>query len=74
MMQDDIGFVVQRTGQDRRSGERLLPPYLTSEGLVLFDRRSHEDRRTGMMESLLGGMDLHAFVNDKRGERQDGKG
>ncbi len=66
MMQDDIGFVVRRTGEDRRNGDRREPPYLTSEGMVLFDRRSHEDRRTDMMESLLGGVDLHTFVTDKR--------
>ncbi len=70
MMQDDIGFVVRRTGEDRRSGRRLEPPYLTSEGMVLFDRRSHEDRRTDMMESLLGGVDLHTYINDKANNKR----
>jgi hypothetical protein len=63
MMQDDIGFVVQRARQDRRNGELREPPYMTSEGMVLVDRRSHEDRRTDMMESLLGGVDLHTFIS-----------
>ncbi|MBV8633466.1 MAG: hypothetical protein JO002_03170 [Burkholderiaceae bacterium] len=65
-MQDDIGFVVRRTGEDRRSGELREPPYLTSEGMVLFDRRSHEDRRTGIMQSLLGGVDLHTYLNSRK--------
>jgi|GEM_PF-2849692 hypothetical protein len=63
MMQDDIGFVVRRTGEDRRSGERREPPYLTGEGMVLFDRRDSEDRRTGIMQSLLGGVDLHTYIH-----------
>ena len=65
MMQDDIGIVVRRTGEDRRNGELREPPYLTDEGMVLFDRRSHEDRRTGIMQSLLGGVDLHTYLNSK---------
>jgi hypothetical protein len=65
MMQDDFGIVVRRTGEDRRREVRLEPPYLTDEGMVLFDRRSHEDRRTGIMQSLLGGVDLHTYLNSK---------
>jgi len=64
-MQDDNGFIVRRNAEDRRSGERREPPYLTGEGMVLFDRRSHEDRRTEMMASLLGGVDLHTYVSGK---------
>ena len=58
MNQDGMNFIVQRTNDDRRSGRRLAPPYLTDEGMVLFDRRGKEDRRTGIMQSLLEGMDL----------------
>lgn len=65
MDQDDIGFVVRRTGEDRRSGSRREPPYLTGEGMVLCDRRDSEERRTGIMQSLLGGVDLHAYLHGK---------
>ncbi len=71
MMQDDIGFVVQRARQDRRNGERREPPYLTDEGMVLVDRRSHEDRRTDMMQSLLGGVDLHTYINSDQRNKKD---
>jgi len=63
MTENDIAFVVQRAGKDRRNGELREPPYMTGDGMVLFDRRSHEDRRTGIMQSLLGGVDLHAYVS-----------
>jgi hypothetical protein len=45
MNQPDMSFIVPRASQDRRSGDRLPPPYLTEEGMVLIDRRSPEDRR-----------------------------
>jgi hypothetical protein len=66
MNQDDMSFVVRRSNEDRRSGRQLAPPYMTSEGMVLFDRRSSEERRTGIMQSLLGGLDLHAYLNSER--------
>jgi len=66
MNQDDMSFVVSRKADDRRSGRQLAPPYMTEEGMVLFDRRAGEDRRTGIMQSLLGGMDLHTFINGTR--------
>lgn len=66
MNQNDISFVVSRNVEDRRSGRQSVPPYMTEEGMVLFDRRAGEDRRTGIMQSLLGGMDYHAFVHGKR--------
>jgi hypothetical protein len=31
--------------------------------MVLFDRRDSEDRRTGIMQSLLGGVDLHTYIH-----------
>ncbi len=65
MMQDDIGFVVRRNEEDRRSGAQRELPYLTGEGMVLFDRRSSEDRRTGIMQSLLGGVDLHTYLSPR---------
>ncbi|HEX8957686.1 MAG TPA: hypothetical protein VF798_15505 [Burkholderiaceae bacterium] len=61
MKENGIAFVVQRAGKDRRSGELLEPPYMTDEGMVLFDRRSHEDRRNGIMPPLMGGIDPHAY-------------
>ncbi|HEY8025776.1 MAG TPA: hypothetical protein VIF60_14500 [Burkholderiaceae bacterium] len=66
MNQNDMSFVVSRKTQDRRSGRQLAPPYMTEEGMVLFDRRAGEDRRTGMMQSLLGGLDLHTFIHGGR--------
>jgi len=66
MNQDDISFVVSRKVEDRRSGRQLAPPFMTEEGMVLFDRRDGEDRRTGIMQSLLGGVDFDAFVRGKR--------
>ena len=66
MDQNDISFVVSRKVEDRRSGRLLVPPYMTEEGMVLFDRRDGDDRRTGIMQSLLGGVDFDAFVQGKR--------
>jgi len=37
-------FLKRRPGR-RMKADDLLPPYLTKEGLVLIDRRSHHDRR-----------------------------
>jgi hypothetical protein len=37
-------FLKRRQGR-RMLADNLLPPYLTEEGLVLADRRSHSDRR-----------------------------
>ena len=36
---------VARSDDDRREGNRSVPPYVTSEGLVLVDRRNGADRR-----------------------------
>lgn len=60
-MQNDMAFVVQRAGQDRRNGELLEPPYMTSDGMVLFDRRTHEDRRGPMppRRQVAGGAERH---------------
>ncbi len=39
-------FVLKR-GSDRRSSNHISsPPYVTGEGLVLVDRRSHLERRS----------------------------
>ena len=38
-------FFVARSAEDRRSGERVEPPYFTEEGLVMVDRRENSDRR-----------------------------
>ncbi|HEX7642113.1 MAG TPA: hypothetical protein VF472_07900 [Burkholderiaceae bacterium] len=61
MKENGIAFVVQRAGKDRRSGELLEPPYMTGEGMVLCDRRSHEDRCNRVMPALKAGVDLHAY-------------
>ena len=44
-------FVVERNGERRKSAE-VAPPYLTSEGLVLVDRRDGGDRRAQQTESV----------------------
>ena len=62
MKEDDIAFVVQRAGKDRRSGELLEPPYMTGEGMVLFDRRSHEDRRNCMPQRRMDA-EPHVYIN-----------
>lgn len=36
----------------RRMSPDLLPPYSTSEGLVLTDRRSRQDRRKALGQKL----------------------
>jgi len=46
----NMNYIVPRNNHDRRSGERLAPPYLTEEGMVLFDRRSDEDRRVASLQ------------------------
>jgi hypothetical protein len=66
MNQDGINFIVQRTNEDRRNERRMAPPYLTDEGMVLFDRRGTGDRRTGIMQSLLDGMDMQPANNSKQ--------
>lgn len=41
----ETGFIVQRERRERRVAGFCPPPYLTSEGFVLFDRREGGDRR-----------------------------
>lgn len=39
--------LILHRGDDRRRSENLAaPPFLTSEGMVLVDRRSHIERRS----------------------------
>lgn len=39
--------LILHRGDDRRHSEELVtPPYLTDEGMVLVDRRSHIERRS----------------------------
>ena len=44
-------FVVERNGERRKSAD-VAPPYLTSEGLVLVDRRDGDDRRAQQTEPV----------------------
>lgn len=44
-------FLKRRHGR-RMQADDLLPPYLTEEGLVLIDRRSHADRRKPLVTDL----------------------
>ena len=48
-------FVVERSGE-RRISAPVAPPFLTSEGLVLVDRREGSDRRDGQQ---VGRKSLH---------------
>ena len=52
MNHPNVSFIVARNNEDRRSGERLRPPYLTEEGMVLFDRRGQEERRAVARKSV----------------------
>lgn len=40
-------FLKRRQGR-RMAADDVLPPFLTEEGLVLIDRRSHQDRRKSL--------------------------
>ncbi|HMV19876.1 MAG: hypothetical protein JNK96_05330 [Betaproteobacteria bacterium] len=42
----------QRSGERRRNDRIEAPPYTTSEGLVLRDRRSHLERRSCWLRSF----------------------
>jgi len=44
-------FLKRRQGR-RMLADNLLPPYLTEEGLVLVDRRSHDDRRKPLVADI----------------------
>lgn len=42
-----------KRGPDRRHfSEMVPPPYITGEGLVLVDRRSHIDRRSSWIKDF----------------------
>lgn len=44
---DQREALILHRGDDRRRNEHLgSPPFLTSEGMVLVDRRSHIERRS----------------------------
>lgn len=44
-MIQDLKIVVPRSRDDRRINDVRPPPYISSEGLVLVDRREIADRR-----------------------------
>lgn len=44
----DTRIIIPRSGQDRRGSGDRPPPYLTEEGMVMFDRREGRDRRSEM--------------------------
>ncbi|GAA5783707.1 hypothetical protein GCM10007860_07820 [Chitiniphilus shinanonensis] len=42
--EDEVLFFVNR-GEERRKVEALEPPFITEDGLVLYERRSGDERR-----------------------------
>lgn len=44
-------LMMPRKKEDRRRASRTAPPYLTEEGMVLFDRREVSDRRRATLAS-----------------------
>lgn len=41
----EVGFVIERSREERRTAPHAAPPYLTEDGFVLYDRREGGDRR-----------------------------
>jgi len=66
----DVGFVVERSREDRRVAPHAAPPYLTEEGFVLVDRREGGERR-GSRNADDSGASVPAVTPDLVAQRME---